>query len=305
MTKAGATGPPTAVRYADILFVDGVLDPNGQNPKPRRVVVLTPNTALAANFPIVAAPVTSQVPPVLTTDHVLLPFKNPPGTRHPATGLFLPLPLTQHTQEQRWPMTLGAVVLCGGQSRRMGEPKAWLPFGPERLLQRVVRLVGEGIGGGPIVVVAAPGQECPPLPSPPAVTIVRDEVSGRGPLQGLAAGLKALPESVDLAYASATDVPFLAPAWIGRLRDLIGGDDLAIPFVDGYHHPLAALYRRATVLPVITELLRADRLRPVFLMESARTRVVTADELRTVDPNLGTLRNLNMPEDYRRALNEL
>jgi mRNA-degrading endonuclease toxin of MazEF toxin-antitoxin module len=62
----------------DILFVDGVLDPNGQNPKRRRVVVLTPDLALAAGFPIVAAPVTSQVPPILTADHVLLPFRNQP-----------------------------------------------------------------------------------------------------------------------------------------------------------------------------------------------------------------------------------
>src|SRR4051794_37128444 len=158
-------------------------------------------------------------------------------------------------------MTTGAVVLCGGQSRRMGRPKAWLPFGPECLLQRVVRLVGSGIGNGPIVVVAAPGQECPPLPS--SVTIVRDEISDRGPLQGLAAGLSSLPEGVELAYASATDVPFLNPAWIGRLQAQIGDDDLAIPFVEGYHHPLAALYRRATVLPVIDALLAADRLRPV------------------------------------------
>ena len=60
----------------------------------------------------------------------------------------------------------------------MGQPKAWLPFGPERMLQRVVRRIGEGTGGGPIVVVAAPGQECPPLPD--GVTIVRDEVSGAG-----------------------------------------------------------------------------------------------------------------------------
>src|SRR5438552_9005872 len=108
-------------------------------------------------------------------------------------------------------MTLGALVLCGGQSRRMGQPKAWLPFGPERMLQRVVRLVGEAVG--PIVVVAAPGQDLPPLPD--AVTIVRDPISGRGPLQGLAAGLAALPEAVELAYATATDVPFLEPAWIG------------------------------------------------------------------------------------------
>src|SRR4051794_18935805 len=117
-------------------------------------------------------------------------------------------------------MTLGAVVLCGGQSRRMGQPKAWLPFGSERLLQRVVRLVGSGIGDGPIVIVAAPDQVCPPLPD--SSTIVRDPVTGRGPLQGLAAGLAALPRSVELAYASATDVPFLEPAWIGRLGELIG-----------------------------------------------------------------------------------
>jgi hypothetical protein len=87
MSNAGAPGNPPPVRFADIIFVTDVLDPNGQNPKPRRVVVLTPDAALAAGFPIVAAPVTSQVPPVPTADHVLLPFKNPPGTRHPATGL--------------------------------------------------------------------------------------------------------------------------------------------------------------------------------------------------------------------------
>jgi molybdopterin-guanine dinucleotide biosynthesis protein A len=200
-------------------------------------------------------------------------------------------------------MTLGAVVLCGGQSRRMGQPKAWLPFGPERLLQRVVRLVSKGIDGGPIVVVAAAGQDCPPLPS--SVTIVRDEVAGRGPLQGLAAGLAALPETVELAYASATDVPFLEPAWIGRLHELIGACDLAIPFAEGYHHPLATLYRRAAILPAIDALLAAGRLRPVFLMEHVRVRIVTAEELRAVDTDLKTLRNLNAPDDYQRALDEL
>ena len=197
-------------------------------------------------------------------------------------------------------MATGAVVLCGGESRRMGRPKAWLPFGPERLLQRVVRLAATV--ARPIVVVAAPGQDLPDLAAD--VAIVRDPVAGRGPLQGLAVGLAALPDRVALVYATATDVPFLEPAWIARLSELIENHDLAIPWIDGYHHPLAALYRRSTILPAVEALLSEDRLRPVYLMERVRTRVVAAEELRGVDPGLRTLRNLNTPEDYQAALIE-
>ena len=38
---------------------------------------------------------------------------------------------------------LAGIVLCGGQSKRMGQPKAWLPFGGEFMLARVVRLLGQ------------------------------------------------------------------------------------------------------------------------------------------------------------------
>jgi mRNA-degrading endonuclease toxin of MazEF toxin-antitoxin module len=89
-SNSGAAGPPPpapVVRHADILFVDAVPDSAGGNPKGRRVVVLTPDDALAAGFPIVAAPVTTQIPPVPGPDLVVLPFRNPPGTRHPVTGL--------------------------------------------------------------------------------------------------------------------------------------------------------------------------------------------------------------------------
>ena len=194
----------------------------------------------------------------------------------------------------------GAIVLCGGQSRRMGRPKAWLPFGPEVMLRRVVRLLGQV--AGPIVVVAAPGQDVPELPE--GVAIVRDPVSDRGPLQGLAAGLAALPDDVELAYATATDVPFLQPAWVARLVELIGDRDLAIPEIGGYLHPLAALYRRRTVLPAVNALLAEDRLRPVLLLEVLHSLRVTSEMMVDVDPDLSTLRNLNTPEDYRQALAE-
>ena len=157
-------------------------------------------------------------------------------------------------------MDLGAIVLCGGQSRRMGRPKAWLPFGPEVLLQRVVRLVGEAVG--PIVVVAGPGQDLPGLPA--AVRVVRDGLGGRGPLHGMAAGLDAMDEGVTFVYTTATDVPFLVPRWIARLADLIGDADLAIPRADGHLQPLASVYRRETTLPAVRAALpeRADSAPP-------------------------------------------
>src|SRR5439155_26929423 len=74
-------------------------------------------------------------------------------------------------------MKVGGIVLCGGQSKRMGRPKAWLPFAGELMLQRVVRLLGEAVK--PIAVVAAPGQDVPPLP--PDIPLVRDDEGGRGP----------------------------------------------------------------------------------------------------------------------------
>jgi len=76
---------PFPIRFADIVFAD-VLDPNGQNLKTRRVVVLTPDIAIAAGSPIVVAAVTGTLPKPLTADYVKLPYKNPPG-RHLKTGL--------------------------------------------------------------------------------------------------------------------------------------------------------------------------------------------------------------------------
>ena len=192
------------------------------------------------------------------------------------------------------------VVLCGGQSSRMGRPKAWLPLGGELMLPRVVRLLGEAVA--PLVVVAAPGQDVPPLP--PEVEIVRDPEQGRGPLQGLAAGLAALRGRADAAYLSSCDVPFLRPAFVRRLIELLGDYSICVPDAGGYRHPLAAVYR-IEVAAVAERLLAEGRARPAFLFDAVPTRVVTADELRDVDPTLETLRNLNTPTEYEAALRTL
>jgi molybdopterin-guanine dinucleotide biosynthesis protein A len=197
-------------------------------------------------------------------------------------------------------LRVGGIVLCGGQSKRMGRPKAWLPFGKELLLGRVVRLLREAVQ--PVIVVAAPGQDLPPLPE--ETVVVHDEERGRGPLQGLAAGLAALQGAADAAYVSSCDVPFLRPALIRRLIDLLGDASICVPRVGEHHHPLAAVYR-LNVVDAVARLLGQDRLRPFFLYESVPTRVVQADELADVDPGCASLRNLNTPEDYAAAVADL
>jgi molybdopterin-guanine dinucleotide biosynthesis protein A len=84
------------------------------------------------------------------------------------------------------------------------------------------------------------------------------------------------------------------------MLDFASGFDIAVMEIDGFPHPLSAVYRR-TVLPHVEDLLAANRLRPVFLFDRVKTRRVRPEEI-TADPDLRTLRNLNTREEYERAL---
>src|SRR5438105_9533019 len=95
------------------------------------------------------------------------------------------------------------IILAGGRSSRMGEPKAWLDFGGEPLLARVVGRLREAFPE--FVVVAAPGQELPEV----GAARVEDEHPGEGPLGGMIAGLRAVTRP--LALVLSCDVPFVSP----------------------------------------------------------------------------------------------
>jgi molybdopterin-guanine dinucleotide biosynthesis protein A len=163
----------------------------------------------------------------------------------------------------------------------------------------VVRLLGEVVS--PVVVVAAPDQDLPALPQ--GVRILRDPERGRGPLQGLAAGLEGLRGQAEAAYVSSCDVPLLRPAFVRRMIELLGEHWACVPRVEGYLHPLAAVYR-LEVAGVAARLLAQDRLRPAFLVDEVTTRVVGPKELANVDPTFQSLRNLNTPDDYEVALRD-
>ena len=181
----------------------------------------------------------------------------------------------------------------------MGRPKLSLPFGPETMLQRVVRILEEAVS--PIVVVAAAGQPLPDLPS--RIQVARDEREHLGPLAGLAAGFATLRNQVETVYVSSCDVPLLKPAFVRFMIGVLGRHDLVIPREGKFHHPLAAVYR-TKLEDNVRALIAADRMRPLFLVEECDAIEIDVEELRSVDPELHSLRNTNTPEDYEAALKE-
>ena len=197
------------------------------------------------------------------------------------------------------------IVLAGGRSTRMGRPKAALEWHGSTLLHRVAGIVARAVDG-PVIVVRAPGQELPPLPG--GVELVDDAREGRGPLQGLAAGLAAVGDRADRAYVSSTDVPLLHPAFVGAVIAAAARDDVdvALPVAHGYRHPLAAAYG-ASLLGVVEALIAEDLLRPAALFERCRVRELDEDALLAdralaeADPNLSSLLNVNDPDEYERA----
>jgi molybdopterin-guanine dinucleotide biosynthesis protein A len=192
---------------------------------------------------------------------------------------------------------IAGVVLCGGKSSRMGRPKLSLPFGTETMLARVVRIVSEVVS--PVVVIAATGQELPELPAGTLVAV--DDIPDQGPLGGLAAGLALLRGRAEAVYLSACDVPLLKPQFVQALIEALGRHELAVPWDGEYFHPLAAAYR-LTVESRVNRLIAESRLSIHRLAQECDARRVAVQELRAVDAELVSLRNVNSPDQYCEAL---
>ena len=194
-----------------------------------------------------------------------------------------------------------AVVLAGGRSSRMGEPKAGVEWHGSTLLRRVVGMVARGVDG-PVVVVRARGQDLPRLP--PSVEVVEDEALARGPLEGIATGLAALQDRAGHAFVCSTDLPLLHPAFVRAVARAGSDVDVALPVVEGHRQPLAACYR-TSLAGRARELLAQDRARPAFLLEGADVRVLDEPELLAdtalakADPGLRSVVGVNTQEELR------
>jgi molybdopterin-guanine dinucleotide biosynthesis protein A len=187
----------------------------------------------------------------------------------------------------------------------MGASKAALEWHGSTLLYRTAALLSRTVDG-PVVVVAAPGQQLPELPI--GVQVVEDPVEGQGPMRGIATGLAAVADLAPAAFVCSTDMPFLHPAFINRvLQEFAMTDtDVVVPTVRGFRQPLAAVYQTA-LAGLIANLTLGGELRPGMLLEHCRVQRMDEEELLAdadvarLDADLESVMNLNTPDEYRAA----
>ncbi|MBI5438893.1 MAG: molybdenum cofactor guanylyltransferase [Nitrosomonadales bacterium] len=184
-----------------------------------------------------------------------------------------------------------ALILAGGDSRRMGQDKADLVLDGKTLLWRVTATMQSLF---PKVIVSVremrAGLDVPQ---------VCDELPASGPLTGLIAGLT--QAGTPWVFAVACDMPFVTPAVVSQLAIYRAGHQAVVPLVGGYPQPLAAFYAASGLGVMRASLAQGDKsLRS--MLQRLEVRYVSEAELRDCDPQLRSFFDLDTPQDVLTAL---
>lgn len=185
---------------------------------------------------------------------------------------------------------MGAIVLAGGASRRMGQDKAKLRFRGSSLLEQVFQTLSEIT---PEIVVV--GGDPTEYALPPAC-FLPDLFPGEGPLGGLLTGLEALGEGWH--WVVACDMPLVKVEVLRALESAKEeGLQAIVPEVAGHLEPLCALYHHSA-LKLLREEFDAGQRALQQAVRTLRVRTLSEEELRSVDPSLESLMNVNTQEEY-------
>ena len=187
---------------------------------------------------------------------------------------------------------MDAIVLAGGQSVRMGVPKAHLPFGDSTLIETVVAVLR------PLFrTVYVVGRDHEPL-TDLAVTALTDDRDDRGPLVGLARGLSASDAS--WCFLVGCDMPFLSPQVIGRMASLLDDCDVLAASVEGHVQPLHAFYSTACLPAALRPLDEGDTSLK-GLLAACKVRSVDGSDFLDLNPELTSFMDLDTEDEYRAA----
>lgn len=178
------------------------------------------------------------------------------------------------------------VILAGGQSRRMGAPKALLEI---RGLP-MVRWLAERLGPECESVMVSAGE--PALAA--GLPRVPDRFAGAGPLAGILAGLEATRGPV---LAVACDMPLVTRDSVRAILEGLNGHDAAVPVAGGLPEPACAAWSQRAAGPIAAALERGEH--------RVRDLLDRLDVAWVARPDAGEFKNLNTPDDYRALLDAM
>ena len=168
-------------------------------------------------------------------------------------------------------MNISAVLLAGGESRRMGKDKATLLFRGRPLWKIQFDLL-RTLQPEEIFISA---RVDPPW-RPSNVQFVSDEPPSRGPLSGLSATLARI--STDYLLVLAVDMPLMSEDYLRLICNLIESDRGVLPMIGDRAEPLAAIYPKGVGIDFITALSGSE-----FSLQSLTKKLVEAGKLSLVN----------------------
>lgn len=179
-----------------------------------------------------------------------------------------------------------AIILAGGDSRRMGQDKAMLEFSGQPLIQAAIGTMQRLF---PVTLLSV--RELRPEIDLPQVC---DMQADGGPLTGLVSALAQV--NTPWAFVVGCDMPFVSPALVEQLAAHRAEYQAVVPVVDGQLQPLAAFYASSCVATMRANLALGDRSLLGVLKQLHVCYVDEAELLRT-DPQLRSFFDLDTPQD--------
>ena len=193
-------------------------------------------------------------------------------------------------------MEISSIVLAGGKSLRLGHDKVFETVGDQNLLDLVIDRVAPL--SRETILVTASNNALVKSDKYPGLKAVTDIYPGKGPLGGVYTGLITSSSFCNLVVAS--DMPFLNPALLRYMMEVLADFDLVVPRVSNLVEPLHAIYTKNCLEPM-EHLLKQDKLSIHRLFPMVRTRYLEADEIEPFDPEHLSFFNINTRADLLKA----
>ena len=187
-------------------------------------------------------------------------------------------------------MTFSALLLAGGESRRMGRDKATMEFQGRPLWKRQLQTLRE-LDPHRILV----STRTRPSWLPEDTDLILDDSPSRGPLSGIAKALAVLETSHVIVLA--VDMPFMTATELGKLLELTTEDCGVVPIIGERAEPLAAIYPANAAADFEAALAGFDYSLQLIVRKLAAAGKVT---LRPVpDVRANRYRSVNEPGDVK------